>query len=75
MNPETESVFQNVFTVLFLVTLFAGGYLVLNFQRYLGVDPEMPSETSSSRSYTRMQALVVWLHAVLLTGGFALLMH
>ncbi len=75
MNPEPLFIIQSFFTVLFLLTLFAGGYLVLNFQRFFGPDPDVPSENSSSRSYGRMQALMVWLHAVALTGAFALMLH
>ncbi len=75
MNQEPLHFIQAIFTGLFLLTLFAGGCLVLNFQRFFGPDPDVPSENSSSRSYGRMQALMVWLHAVVLTGAFALLMH
>jgi hypothetical protein len=75
MNQEALRLFQAIFTGLFLMTLIAGGYLVLNFHRFFGPDPNVPSENSSSRSYSRMQALMVWLHATLLTGAFALLLH
>jgi len=64
-----------VFTGLFIVTLLVGGYLMKNFQKLFGVDPEMPSENSSSRTYTRVQVFLVWAHFVVLTGSFALLMH
>ena len=64
-----------VFTGLFLVTLLVGGVLVKNYQRLFGIDADMPSETGSSRAYTRVQVFLVWAHFVVLTGSFALLMH
>ena len=36
---------------------------------------EMPSENSSSRSYGKMQVLVIWAHVAALTGAFAFLLH
>ncbi len=75
MNQEPLLFIQIIFTGLFVLTLFAGGYLVLNFERFFGPDPDVPSENSSSRAYSRMQVLMVWLHAVALTGAFALLLH
>lgn len=75
MNQEPLLFIQTAFTGLFLLTLFAGGYLVLNFERFFGPDPDMPSENSSARAYGRMQALMIWLHAVVLTGAFALMLH
>jgi len=64
-----------VFTGMFVVTLLAGAYFVRNFQPLFGVDPDMPSETGSSRAYTRIQVFLVWAHFFVLTGSFALLMH
>ena len=64
-----------VFTGLFIVTLLVGAYLMKNFQNLFGVDPNMPSENASSRTYTRVQVFLVWAHFVVLTGSFALLMH
>ncbi|MGB8170097.1 MAG: hypothetical protein WCF18_21515 [Chthoniobacteraceae bacterium] len=64
-----------VFTFLFIATLLAGVYLLRNYQRLFGVDPNMPSETGSSRAYSKVQVFVVWAHAAALTGSFALLLH
>ena len=75
MNQDPLLFIQTAFTGLFLLTLFGGGYLVFNGQRLFGPDPDMPSENSSARSYSRVQALLVWLHAVVLAGAFALLLH
>ena len=75
MQPESFLFLRLIFTGLFLGTLFAGFHLFRNFHRLFGVDPNMPSENSSHRAYSKMQVFVVWGHAVLLTGAFALLLH
>jgi hypothetical protein len=64
-----------VFSGLFLVTLLGGAYLFANFEKHFGVDPNLPSENGSARSYSRMQVFSVWAHAMVLTGAFALLLH
>jgi hypothetical protein len=66
---------QIIFALLFTIVLFVGGYLLANYNRIFGPDPSMPSENSSSRAYTKVQAAVIWLHALVLTGAFALLLH
>lgn len=72
---SAEILIRLVFTALFLLTLSAGFYLAVNYQRLFGVDPSMPSENASSRAYSKVQIFTIWAHAVLLTGAFALLMH
>jgi hypothetical protein len=72
---EANHIIQIIFGLLFIIVLLAGGYLVANFQRLFGPDPLMPSENSSSRTYSKVQAIVIWLHALALTGAFALLLH
>ena len=64
-----------IFTGAFFLTLLAGVFLFKNYQRLFGVDPGMPSENSSSRAYTKVQVFLVWLHFVVLSGSFALLLH
>jgi hypothetical protein len=66
---------QFIFTLLFIGTLVAGGYLLRNSERLFGVDPSIPSETDSGRAYGKLQAFVVWAHAVALTAAFAFLLH
>ncbi len=63
------------FALLFLGTIFAGAIVLKNYDRLFGPDPDHPHETSGARAYSRMQIFVVWLHAVILTGGFAFLIH
>ena len=40
-----------------------------------GIDPNMPSENGSARSYSKVQVFSVWTHVFLLTGAFAFLLH
>lgn len=75
MQNDALLTFRLIFTALFIALLFGGVWILKNYQRLFGIDPDMPSENSSSRGYSKMQVLVVWLHAVLLTGAFALLLH
>jgi hypothetical protein len=64
-----------IFTALFIATLAVGVYLLRNYERLFGVDPNMPSENSSSRAYSKLQVFVIWAHAAGLTAAFALLLH
>lgn len=64
---------QFIFALLFLATLAAGAYLLINSERLFGVDPNMPSENSSGRAYGKMQAFAIWAHVAALTGAFAFL--
>ena len=76
-NEETNTVilfFRSIFAFLFVVTLLIGAYLMKNYEEFFGVDPEIPSENSSARSYTRIQIFGVWAHVLALTGALALMM-
>ena len=75
MQSDFFLVFRVLSAGLFLLTLAAGGYLALNYQKLFGKDPNMPSETGSSRAYSKVQVFSVWAHAVCLTGAFAWLIH
>lgn len=59
----------------FAASLLGGWYLLRNFNRLLGVDPEVPSESRGARGYTRMQVVAVWLHIVVFFGMGLLLLH
>lgn len=75
MQTDPGHVIQIVFGALFLGVLFIGGYVIANFNRFFGPDPNIPSETSSGRTYTKVQIILVWLHAVAITGALAFLLH
>ena len=55
--------------------LGVGGWLLCNYQRLFGVDPDMPSENSSARAYSQVQIFALWAHALVATGAFALCLH
>lgn len=69
MNADV--VVRIIFTGLFVGTLVAGFFLFKNFDRILGADPQVPTDNSGSRGLNKVQVVVIWLHAVLLTGAFA----
>lgn len=75
MQSNATAFIHFVFVLAFLGTLVAGVFLLRNASRLFGADAEMPSENSSSRSYGKMQALVIWAHVAFLTGAFAFLLH
>ena len=75
MQPEAI-LFCRIFSaVVFFITLAVGFWMARNFERLFGADPDVPSENSSSRTYTRVQIFAVWAHAVVLSAAFALLLH
>ncbi len=75
MQTDALLTLRWIFTGLFIAVFLGGLWTLKNYQRLFGTDQEMPSENSSSRSYNKMQALLLWLHALLLTGAFALGLH
>lgn len=50
------------FTLLFIGTLFVGVYLLRNYQRLFGIDPNVPSENGSVGSHNKLLIFVLWLH-------------
>jgi hypothetical protein len=72
MDSDSIFFFKCFFGTAFAVTLVAGIFLIKNYDRFFGVDPNMPSEGSSARSYTATMIFAVWLHMLMLFGGFAL---
>ncbi|HEX8313076.1 MAG TPA: hypothetical protein VF614_17255 [Chthoniobacteraceae bacterium] len=75
MPSEVLLFFRLLAASLFVLTAFAGIYLARNYQRLFGVDPSMPSETGSSRAYSKVQIFAIWAHVLFATGAFALLLH
>jgi hypothetical protein len=75
MKPDDILFFKSFFWIAFAVTLFIGFYLMKNYQKFFGVDPSVPSERSSARAYTATMVFAVWLHMLVLFGGFALWMR
>lgn len=75
MQNETLLFARLVFSSLFVFMLFVGFYIFKNFEKFFGVDPNMPSEGPSSRAYSKVQVFSVWAHATVLVGAFALFLH
>lgn len=75
LTTDTFDIVRLVFALLFLGTLLAGVHLFRNYERLFGPDPSIPSETGSARAYSKLHVFVVWVHATLLTGAFAFLLH
>ena len=74
-NAQFFLVLRIIFTCFFLITLVTGAYLFKNYQKLFGIDPNMPSESSGARLYSKTLVFLIWGHAVLITGGFALMLH
>jgi hypothetical protein len=68
-------VLQCFFSALFVGTLLLGGYLLVNRERIFGKDADVPGDNTSSRAYNAVQVFVVWAHAAVLTGAFAVGLH
>ena len=75
MQNDPGHIIQIVFIAIFIGVLLLGGYVIANFNRFFGPDPNIPSETSSGRTYTKVQIILVWLHAVAISGALAFLLH
>jgi hypothetical protein len=54
------------------VSIMALVFVMKNSDRFFGIDPNVPSETSSGRTYNRFLVVIALLHAVVLfsTGLF-----
>jgi len=70
-----ELIVRSGFGVLFFATLIAGYFLFKNFGKLLGPDPKNSGESAGARSLNQVQVIVIWLHILAITGGFALLLH
>ena len=75
MQNEVFLLFRVLSAVVFLATLYAGYYMLKNFERLFGVDPNVPSENASARAYSKVLVFSIWAHALLASGAFALLLH
>jgi len=75
METDPNHIVRAVLGVAFFIVLIGGGYVVTNFNRPFGPDPSIPSEAKSGRTYGKVQAVVVWLHAVAVTGALALALY
>ena len=72
-NSQAFLLLRFFFVLCFLGTAFAAWKVVQNYDRLFGNDPDAPSENGSSRTYGKMQALVVLAHALILFGACILM--
>lgn len=75
MQNEAFLVFRILAAIVFFTALYAGYYMLRNFDRLFGPDPEIPSENSSARAYSKVQVFAIWAHVLFASGAFALLLH
>lgn len=75
MQSEVFLVLRILASGVFIATLYAGYYMLKNYQKFFGVDPNMPSEGESSRAYSQVQVFAIWAHILFASGAFALLLH
>lgn len=45
-------------------TLIAGIYLLKNYEKWFGLDPDKASETSGERTYSKAQMVICWVIAM-----------
>ncbi len=75
MTLEPIQLVRLIFAALFVLTLLGGAYLVRHYERIFGPDREVAGENESSRAYSKVQVICLWIHAAGLTAAFALLLH
>jgi hypothetical protein len=75
MKQEAVLMVRVVFTLVFLLALAIGWWIAKNDRRFFGADPTISSETSGTRSYSKMMVWAIWLHVVVISAAFALFMH
>jgi len=75
MQSDPFTVFRFLAGLVFFATLYGGYYMLKNFQKLFGADPEIPSENGSARGYRNLQIFVIWAHILFASGAFALFLH
>jgi hypothetical protein len=75
MKEEAVLMVRVAFSLVFLGALTLGWWIVRNDRRFFGADPTISSETSGTRSYTKMMVWAIWIHVVVISAAFALFLH
>ena len=75
MQNDPLLLFRILAAIVFFATLYAGYYMLKNFRKFFGADPNIPSENESARAYSTLQVFVIWGHVLIASGAFALLLH
>lgn len=68
-------IFRTIAAMVFVGNLCVAVYLYRNQARLFGADSKMPSDSLSSRAYTKLQAWVIWAHVQVASALFALMLH
>ncbi len=63
MQTDPLFLFRIVSGLALAVSILAGYLVFKNTDRLFGVDPDVPSETASSRSYNKLLVFAVLIHA------------
>lgn len=74
MQFDPSILLRIFFFLCFCGTIAAGLAVLKNYEKLFGRDPNVAGETSSARSYSKVQVLVVIAHALFLFGAFAFLL-
>ena len=75
MQPEAVLMVRVVFSLVFFSALAVGWWLAKNDRRFFGADASVSSESSGTRSYTKMMVWAIWCHVVVISAAFALFLH
>jgi hypothetical protein len=75
MPNEILVFFRFAFAGVFLLTLLVTIYLAKNQRQIFGINPDAPSEGSSTRSYARFLVFIVLAHFLVISAAFVLLFH
>jgi hypothetical protein len=75
MRNETFMVIRILASGAFIAALYAGYYLLKNYKKLFGVDPNMPSETPGSRSFGATLVFLIWAHVLIGSVACALALH
>ena len=74
MNNDPLLPFRVFSGAALAVSILALVFVTKNSERYFGVDPNVPSETASGRTYNRFLVIIALAHAVVLFSTGMLLM-
>ncbi len=68
---QVDTIVRIIFTGLFAGTLLAGMYILKNFEKLLGADPQVRTDNSGARTLNKVQVITIWAHILAITAAFA----
>ena len=69
---QVDTIVRIVFSCLFIGTLIVGLYILKNFEKLLGKDPQVRTDNSGARALNKVQVITIWAHLLAITAAFAL---